>query len=112
MSTRRHPKGRTYDPDLYRYRKMRAALLRDRPVCSRCGAEMLFRGDEGYSPHHPLAATAHHVVPVAAGGSLTGELVAMHWRCNRELSDNVAATTRRAHTRDWGPAPAGLRPGG
>lgn len=105
-----HPKGRTYDPELSRYKKMRAIMLRGRPPCTRCGEAMLFRGDDGYTPHHPLAATAHHVVPVAAGGSLTGRIVPMHWSCNRALSDNVAATTERAHTRNWGPPPPGLRP--
>lgn len=100
-----HPKGRAYDPELRRYRKMRAALLRDRPLCARCGKEMLFRGDEGYVPHHPFAATAHHVVPVGAGGSLTGRIIPMHWACNRLLSDNVAASTQRVHTREWGPPP-------
>lgn len=96
-----HPKGRTYDPEIYRYRKIRERMGRGRPDCSRCGKAMLFRGDEGYSPHHPDAFTAHHVLPLARGGSITGPIVPMCWKCNRDLGDAPPPPPPPVLTRAW-----------
>lgn len=82
------------------------AILRERT--KRTGAPCYYCGEPFYWGHnaaHPLAFTADHVIPRAAGGSdRMDNLVPAHMRCNRAKSDHIASpATRqtRAATRLW-----------
>ena len=57
------------------YRRLNA-LAREAGWCHLCGRPI----DQSLPPEHPASSTADHLVPVALGGAVLGEMYAAHVR--------------------------------
>ena len=85
--------------DLRAYRRAAANLKRTATICHLCGQEI----DTSLPTMHPMAWTADHVTPLAAGGHVLGELAPAHRSCNSRKGDgrrSVEAQPLRT-SRSW-----------
>lgn len=65
------------------WRRLAAAARNDADVCGLCGRPI----DRSLPRGHPASASADHVVPLAAGGSVHGRMVGVHLVCNQRRQD-------------------------
>ena len=94
------------DPSLARqgrdqraYRRAAANLKRTATICHLCGREI----DTTLPTLHPMAWTADHIVPLAAGGHVLGELAPAHRSCNsrKGAGRGVVASQPLRTSRQW-----------
>lgn len=76
------------------YEKNRLVIRKTQTVCGICGQPV----DFSYKTPHPLSWTVDHIIPVSKGGhpsDLQNLQLAHRW-CNRQKSDKIGLTMRRA----------------
>lgn len=73
---------------------LRRRARRDNEPCWICGRPIDFDADW----RDPLSFTADHVVPIALGGSMRGEMRPCHRSCNSRRSTRDATPERRLVT--------------
>lgn len=77
---------------------MAERLKRDERVCWICGLPI----DPELKSPHPLSFTVDHVVPIALGGDLLGEVRAAHRICNMKRGmGRRKATTQGDRSASW-----------
>lgn len=88
--------------NLRAYRRKAARLRRVEKVCWICEGPI----DPTLDYRDPMSSTADHVIPLAAGGDILGELRAAHRSCNSSAGDRGARqgkteTEPRRTSREW-----------
>ncbi len=85
--------------DLREYRRAAANLKRTATICHLCGREI----DTSLPTLHPMAWTADHLIPIAAGGHVLGPLAPAHRSCNSRKGDGRRAPQAQPlrTSQDW-----------